>query len=166
MPSRTLDDFPAPCQPGSSTDHLPKAVTTADKKSAKSTLSPEMKASHKAIQDMDAPYLATDARWRQNLCREHALKPRNLTQQQLDLVRHKTGYVWCARGEYGWPYRQRTDDFHKSKLFTNCLSRQLRHALHVFPYHSEDGCIFICDLLAFANSNGFLNDRKNTLHPS
>ena len=100
-----------------------------------------------------------------NLCHEHALKPRNLRQQQLDLVRHKTGYVWCARGEYGWPHRQRTDDSYKIKLFTNCLSRQLRYALRVFPFHSEDGCIFLCDLLAFANSTGFLNDRKNTLHP-
>ena len=65
MPTRTTDTVPAPSQPGSSTDHLPKPVTAADRKSPKPTLSTEMKASIKAIREMDAPYLATDARWRE-----------------------------------------------------------------------------------------------------
>ena len=124
-----------------------------------------MRDTMKTIWDMDAPYLATDARWRQNLCREYAPKPPNMSTQLLDLLRHKKGYVWCERGEYGWPFRRRSSDFYSSRQFTNCLSRQLRHALYVFPYHSEDGCFFIADLLDFANSGGFLDDKRNTRHP-
>ena len=114
---------------GSSDDHLPKPVTTADKQSPKPTMSPAMKESVRLMKEMDSPYLATDARWRQNLCRENAHKPANMTQQQLDLLRHKKGYVWWQRMEYGFPTRQRTQAYYDCKQFTNCLSRQLRHAL-------------------------------------
>ena len=136
-----------PAAAGSSDDQLPKPVTTEDKKSVKPTMSPAMKESMKLLQDMDAPYRATDQRWRQNLCRENSHKPADMTMHQLDLLRHKKGYVWCQRMEYGFPQRQRTQAHYDCKQFTNCLSRQLRHALYIFPYHSEDGCVFIDDLI-------------------
>ena len=122
-------------------------------------MSPAMKESIRLMTEMDSPYLAADSRWRQNLCRENAHKPANMTMQQLDLLRHRKGYVWCQRMEYGFPQRQRTPAYYDCKQFTNCLSRQLRHALYIFPYHSEDGCIFIDDLIEFANSGVFLDDK-------
>ena len=107
---------------GSSDDHMPKAATTADKKSIKPTMSAAMKESIRMMQEQDAPYRATESTWRMNLCNECAHKPKDLTQDQLDLLRHKKGFIWCKRMEYGFPLRRRTDAWYECNKFANCLS--------------------------------------------